>query len=327
MHLCKRSLAVVAALAVFAFPAAANDGADFPSRLIKLVVAFPAGGGADALARMVAFGLERQLGKPVVVENISGANGSNAARATAHSAPDGYTIQFTDMSFVVSPHLNSNFGAKPLIDFEPIGFAASMPISLIVSASLGISKVDDLIKAAKERPEDYLFGHTGIGTPPYLAAIAFSKATGVSPRLVFYKGIGDATTNTMTGIISGYFSASSTALGASSNDRLKILATTGQARMPLLPNVPTFAESGVIIRGFEGGSWFGLVAPAGTPPAIVRKLNAALNGLGQDPEFKSKIATIGAIFKASSTDEFRDFLIDQDTLWRQIVAELGLKVN
>jgi tripartite-type tricarboxylate transporter receptor subunit TctC len=325
MSLLKRiaQVAVLSGLAIG--PARADDVSNYPNRPIRLIVAFPAGGGPDPLARIVAQGLERRLGKPVVVENMPGGSGSLAARTTARSAADGYTLQFADMSFIVAPHTTANYGVSPVKDFVPVGFASSSPFSLIVSAALPASNVTDFVKLAKQKPEEVLIGHTGIGTTPHLGAVSFTKAAGIEPRFISYRGIGDAMTNAMTGIISGLFSAGSSAINANNQEKLKVLAVTGSKRMTQLPNVPTFSESNITLRGFEDGAWYGVVAPAGTPPALVEKINKALNDINGDAEAKARFAAVGANFKAGTPKEFGDFLAAQDALWGKTLADLGVK--
>ena len=312
-------------IALAACPANAEDVASYPSRTIKITVAFPPGGGPDLLARIIATGLERRLGKPVIVENMPGASGALAARTTARAAADGYTLQFTEMSFVVARHVTANFGVDPLKDFTPIGWTAVSPFSLIASASIPASNVADFIALAKTKPDDILIGHSGIGTTPHLGAVSFSKAAGIEPRLISYRGIVNAMNNAMTGIISGLFSAASAAVGASGNDKLRVLAVTGENRMPQLPNIPTFGESGITMRGFEIGAWFGLVAPAGTPAEIVQKINAALNHMNNDQDAKTRFIAVGAEFRSGSQREFADFLAAQDAHWGKTLSDLGVK--
>jgi tripartite-type tricarboxylate transporter receptor subunit TctC len=257
-------------------------------------VAFPPGGTPDVLARIIASGLERRLGKPVIIENVPGASGALAARSTARSAADGYTLQFTEMSFVVARHVTANFGVNPLKDFTPIGWTAVSPFSLIASASIPASNVVDFIALAKAKPDEVLIGHSGIGTTPHLGAVSFSKAAGIEPRFISYRGIVTAMNNAMSGIISGLFSAGAAAVSASGNGKLRVLAVTGEKRMPQLPDIPTFSESGITMRGFEIGAWFGLVAPAGTPAEIVQKINAALNDMTNDQDAKPRFTAVGA---------------------------------
>lgn len=312
-------------VALSACSANAEDVASYPSRTIKIVVAFPPGGGPDVLARIVASGLERRLGKPVIVENMPGASGALAARSTARAAPDGYTLQFTEMSFVVARHVTTNFGVDPLKDLVPIGWTAVSPFSFIVSASIPATNIADFIALAKAKPDEILIGHSGIGTTPHLGAVSFSKAAGIEPRFISYRGIVTAMNNTMTGIISGLFSAGSAAVSASGNDKLRVLAVTGKKRMPQLPNIPTFDESGITMRGFEIGAWFGLVAPAGTPAEIAQKINAALNDMANNQDAKTRFATAGAEFRSGSQKEFADFLVAQDALWGKALSDLGVK--
>lgn len=318
-------LAIMGFLALAMSPAHADDAAKYPTRPIRLIVAFPPGGGPDPLARITASGLEKRLGGPVIVENMPGGSGSLAARATVRGGPDGYTLLFADMTFIVSPHVTANFGVKPLKDFEAVGRAASSPFALIVSGSVPANNLSDFIKLAKERPEDVIMGHAGIGTTPYLGVVAFTKAAGINPRLISYKGMADAMTNAMSGIISGLFSAGSAAISSSKNDKLKVLAVTGDRRMAQLPNIPTFGESGITLKGFESGAWYGVMAPAGTPPAIIQKINAALNDIANDRTLMAKFDAAGAEFKPGTPKEFSNHLAEQDKLWGATLQELGVK--
>jgi tripartite-type tricarboxylate transporter receptor subunit TctC len=316
---------VFLAFALAVLPAHAENVADFPARPIRVIVAFPPGGGPDPLARIVAAGLERRLGKPVVVENVPGGSGSLAARTVVRGGPDGYTLLFADMTFIVSPHVTANFGVKPLKDFEAVGRAATSPFSLIVSAAVPATNLNDFIKLAKMHPDDVMLGHAGIGTTPYLGAVALTKAAGIKPRFISYKGMADAMTNAMSGIISGLFSAGPAAISSSKNDKLRVLAVTGDKRMVQLPNIQTFGESGITLRGFESGAWFGLMAPAGTPVGIVKKINVALNDIANDSDLMAKFQASGAEFKAGSPKEFNDLLVEQDKLWGTTLQELGVK--
>ena len=185
--------------------------------------------------------------------------------------------------------------------------------------------VSDFVALAKARPDEVLIGHSGIGTTPHLGAVSFSKAAGIEPRLISYRGIVNAMNNAMSGIISGLFSASSAAVSASGNDKLRVLAVTGEKRMPQLPNIPTFGESGITMRGFEIGAWFGLVAPAGTPTEIAQKINAALNDMTNDQAAKTRVTAVGAEFRSGSQKEFADFLVAQDALWGKTLSDLGVK--
>jgi|SRR6185437_258111 len=313
------------AMALAAWPSQAADETNYPSRPIRIIVAFPPGGGPDPLARIVASGLEQRLGAPVIVENMPGGSGALAARAVVRSGPDGYTLLFADMTFVSSPHVTTSFGVNPLKDFEAVGWAATSPFALIVSAAIPASNLHDFIALAQAHPESVLLGHAGIGTTPHLAAAAFLNAANIKPQLIGYKGVAEAMTNTMSGIISGFFTAGPAAIGASKNDKLRVLAVTGDKRMVQMPNVPTFSESGITLRGFESGAWFGLMAAAGTPSGIVKKINAALNDISGDKSLMAKFHAIGADFKPGTPKEFHDKLVAQYELWGETLKKLGVE--
>jgi tripartite-type tricarboxylate transporter receptor subunit TctC len=327
MKLTTRIVAQAALLLTLGANAFANEASTFPTRPIKIVVAFPAGGGPDPMARIVAAGLEQRLGQPVIIENVPGASGALAARSVTRSKPDGYTLMFTDMSFVVAPLVTAGFGVDPLKEFKPIGWVAAAPFSFIVSSSVPASNVADFVKLAKADPQNIIIGHTGIGTTPYLGAISFTNSAEIQPRLIPYKGIGDATANAMTGIISGLFSAASTAIGVQGNDKVKVLGITGDKRMPQLPNVPSFSESNIKMPGFEHGAWFGLVAPAGTSDAIIERINKTLNDIKEDDKAKARFAAAGAEFKGGTVAQFGDFLTKQHAHWKDTLQKVGVKPN
>ncbi|WP_295850460.1 tripartite tricarboxylate transporter substrate binding protein [Tardiphaga sp.] len=313
------------ALGVSVLPAQAQDDAGYPARSIKIIVAFPPGGGPDPIARIVASSLERRLGKPVVVENMPGGSGAIAARAAARAAADGYTLLLADMSFIVAPHTMANFGVKPLKDFEPIGWAATSPFTMIVSAAVPASNLAEYINIAKAKPGEMMIGHAGIGSTPHLAAVSFVRSAAIEPRYIPYRGASDAMSNAMSGLISSLFSSASLGISASGNDKLKVLGLTGNHRLKMMPNVPTFAESGIKMRGFEDGAWFGILAPAGTPQPIIAKLNGALNDMKSDTDMKVRFDAIGAEFKGGSSKAYHDFMVEQDVLWATTLDELGVK--
>ncbi len=321
----KPSLTKVALLLGLATAPTLGHADEFPTRPIKMIVAFGAGGGPDTIARVVAAGLERHLGKAVVVENVPGASGAIALRAAARAEPDGYTIMMADMSFAVAPHFAENIDIKPLERFRAVGWAATAPLTLIVSSSLSAKTVAEFVALAKAKPETVMIGHTGVGTTPHLAAASFSQETGIDPRLVPYRLIGDAMTNSMAGIISGLFSAASSAITAQSSQNLRVLGQTGDHRIPQLADVPTFAELGIKLPGFEHGTWFGVVVPAATQDAVVRKIAAALDSVKQEEEFKKRLATVGAVFKDDDSKSFERFLRAQDEIWSEFSNKMKAK--
>lgn len=319
----KLSLSATMLLLALALAPGAGSASEFPNRPIKMIVAFGAGGGPDTIARVVAAGLERQLGKAVVVENAPGASGAIALRAAARAEPNGYTIMMADMSFAVAPYFAENIDIKPLERFRAVGWAATAPLTLIVSSSLPAKTLPEFVALAKEKPEAVMIGHTGIGTTPHLAVASFSQATGIDPRLVPYRLIGDAMTNSMAGIISGLFSAASSAITAQTSDNLRVLGQTGERRIPQLSDVPTFVEQGITMRGFDHGTWFGVVAPVDTPDAVVKTIAAALDAARQDEDLKQRLSKVGATFKDDAAGSFGEFLHAQDEVWRAFSATLG----
>lgn len=302
---------------------AQDDSASYPTRDIVIVCPFGAGGPPDNVARIIAAGLSERLGKPVIVENRPGASSAIAARFVAHSVPDGYTLYSVDIGFVVTPHIVSNLDTDPFRDFKPIGLAARSVFSLVASPTLGVSTLEDFIALTRAKGEAIQIGHSGIGTTPYLAAITFMRATGIKPYLIPYRRITEATTNVIGGHIAAVFSAASTAIGV--GQKAKVLAVTGNRRIAALPDVPTFEESGVKMRGFENGSWYGLVAPAGTPDVIVAKLNAALKDTVNDKILAAKLAATGMELSGSTPQEFGGFLRSQYDYWGETLRAVKVE--
>jgi tripartite-type tricarboxylate transporter receptor subunit TctC len=304
---------------------AQEPAAQFPSRDITLIVPFGAGGPPDSVARVVAAGLSKSLGKPVIVENRVGASTAIAARAVARAEPDGYTLMAVDISYAVTPHIVANLGVDPFKDFRPVGLSAKSVFTLLASPSLGTPTMAEFLKLAKERGQDIKVGHTGIGTTPHLAAMTFIRATGINPLLVPYRTIGDATNNVVAGHISATFSAASTAIGLGNERKADVLGVTGSQRLKALPSTPTFAEAGVTMTGFEGGSWYGLVAPAGTPDAVVAKLNAALRETVRDEATRERLAALGLELNGSSPEEFGAFVKAQYAYWGETLRAAGIE--
>jgi tripartite-type tricarboxylate transporter receptor subunit TctC len=303
----------------------AQHAASFPSRNVTLIVPFAAGGPPDAVARVVAAEMGKTLGKPVIVENRPGASTALAATAVARAAPDGHTLMAVDISFAVTPHIASNPGVDPLKDFKVVGQSAKSIFTLIASQSIATPTAADFVKLAKAKPDTVKIGHTGIGTTPHLAAITFMRATGIDPMLVPYRALADATTNVAGGHISAVFSAASTAVNLGKDGKVNVLGVTGNTRASILPDVPTFAEQGIRMTGFEDGSWYGIVAPAGTPDDIVAKINDALNQAVADNGAKEKLAAAGIELAGSTPQAFRDFITAQHAYWGETLRTAGVK--
>jgi tripartite-type tricarboxylate transporter receptor subunit TctC len=305
--------------------AQAQSAASFPSRNITLIVPFAAGGPPDAVARVVAAELGKTLGKPVIVENRPGASTALAAAAVARAAPDGHTLMAVDISFAVTPFIAANLGIDPLKDFKVVGQSAKSIFTMIASQSLGAPSVNDFVKRARDKPDTMKIGHTGVGTTPHLAAITFMRATGIDPLLVPYRALADATTNVVGGHISAVFSAASTAINLAKDGKVNVLGVTGHARANVLPDVPTFAENGIRMTGFEDGIWYGIVAPAATPDDIVAKLNDALNQAVADKGARERLAAAGLELTGGTPQAFRDFIAAQHAYWGETLRAAGVK--
>lgn len=286
----------------------------FPSRQITIIVPFGAGGPTDAVARFVAAKLSDNLGKPVIVENRPGGSTSIASTAVARAAPDGYTLMAVDISFAVAPHL-SNVGVDTLKDFRSVGQSVKSQLLLIVSPNLSTPTVADFIKLAKAKPESISIGHPGVGTTPHVAAVTFMKAAGINPLLVSYRGQAAATNDLLGGQISAIFTAVPLGAGLAKSGKAQALGVTGVKRLGALPDVPTFGERGIKMTGFDGGSWYGLVAPAKTPDAVIAKLNAALNKFAVDKEARDKLEALGLEPNVGTPEAFQTLIGDQYKYW------------
>jgi tripartite-type tricarboxylate transporter receptor subunit TctC len=302
---------------------AKDDATDFPAKNILLLVPFGAGGTPDVVARSVANELSIVLGKPIIVENRPGASTSLAATAVARAAPDGHTLMAVDISFAVTPHIAANLGVDPLKDFRPVGQTAKSVFMLIASSSLSTPTLPEFIALIKAKKEAVTIAHTGVGTTPHLAALTFMTSAGVAPLLVPFRGIADAVNNMLAGHISAGFSAANTGIAHVGSGRVYLLGVTGVKRMPVLPDVPTFAEHGIRMTGFENGSWYGIVAPAATPDPIVMKLHAAIEQVARNRDLQSKFASSGPELTSSTPKEFAAFITSQYDYWGQTLRNGG----
>ena len=316
-----KAAALSAAIAAWSTAARPADAA-FPSHPILLVVPFGAGGPPDTVARVVANGMSKALGRTVVVENRAGASGVIAARSVMHAEPDGYTLLAVDVSFAVTPFVVTGQSFDPRTDFKPIGQSATSQMALMASRSLNTPTLAAFIDLIKAKGEAVKIGHAGVGTTPFLAAVAFDNAAQVKPLLVPYRAITEATINLLGGQISGVFSALSNAVA--NQGSVDVLAVTGAARAAALPDVPTFAEKGLPIAGFDAGSWYGVVAPAATPDSVVATLNGALAKALADPEAKTALAAAGVALHGGASGEFRELIAAQYSAWGALLPAAGV---
>ena len=317
------ALAALAAALVLHGPAWAQDA--WPAKPVKMVVPFSPGGSTDVIARMVGQKLAVLWGQSVVIENRAGAGGNVGADAVAKSPADGYTLLMASGSITINPSLYKRMTFDTRKDLTPITNVASGPMLVVVQESSPVKTLRDLIGTAKARPGAVNFGSAGVGSQVHMAAENFADAAGIEITHVPYKGEAPAYTDLIGGQVQmmvGNFAAASALLG---NGRLRALAVTSKARSPLLPDVPTVAESG--LPGFENTGWFGLFAPAGTPPAILAKIQADTARVLADTETKARLYVQGMVPIGNSTADFAATIDKEMARWAQVVKNRRLSVN
>jgi len=305
--------------------AAPVHAAAFPERLVKLVVPFPAGGPTDVAARLIAQALSSRLGQLVVVENIVGAGGRIGAKAVAGAAPDGYTLLLggTNVNAIIGA-LYTNIGFDPIGSFAPVAAICTDTMALAISPNLPPQSFDQFVQYARDRPGKLTYGGTS-GIYTQFAADYFRVKTGTDILFVPYKGGAPAITDLIGGHIDMVFNNKSTLLVHFKSGKLRPLAVTSKVRWPELPDTPTMQELGV--AGFPTEVWFGLLAPAGTPPAIVGTLNTAVNDGLQSAEVRTSLAELGLEAKIGTVQAFAAALGEQAHEWKAVIEATGVKAE
>lgn len=299
---------------------------DYPTRPITLIVPFPPGGSTTVMARNVADKMSATLGQPVVVENRGGAGGTIGTRSVAKAAPDGYTILLSyTATMAIAPSMNVNAGYDPRKDFVPIGMIGFAPNVLVVHPSLPVRSIAELIAYAKAAPAPVQYGSPGVGTVNHLAGEYLASETGVKLQHVPYKGNGPAMGDLLGGHIPMMFVPIPVALGNVKAGTLRGLAITTAKRSGLLPDLPTLAESGV--PGFDVALRYGLMAPTGTPPAVIARLNRELNAALATEDVKQRLATEGAEALPGTPEAYAADVDADEKRWSGLVKKLGIKVE
>ena len=295
----------------------------YPSHAIRVIVPFPGGGGVDTIARILKPDLEQQLGQPIVVENKPGAASILGTEFVAKSPPDGYTLLFCLNPHIVNAYLYKKLPYDPLRSFAPISLVATTPNVLVVNPSLKAASVKELIALAKAHPGTLNFGSAGVGSPFHLAGALFNEMADVNIVHVPYKGGPQATLGLLGGQVQIMFGNLFNVLPYLKSKQLKALAVTSTTRLDVMPDVPTIAEAGV--PGYEFGSWFGLLAPAGTPPEIINRLYSAIQNTIKSPDIKKKIAAQGAELVGDTPQQFAEFLKQDMEKWGPVIKQAGLQ--
>ncbi|MPT41709.1 MAG: tripartite tricarboxylate transporter substrate binding protein [Achromobacter sp.] len=313
----------LAALAAAIAPAASAQS--YPDRPIKLVVPWPPGGATDALGRMLAQRLTERLGQTVIVDNKAGAGGNIGTAAFVREKADGYTLLMaTSSTNAANPHLYSRLGFDPAKDFAPVAFVAEIPNILEVPKQSNFRSLADLLAAAKAEPGKLNYGSGGVGSSQHLAGSMFKHLTGADVLHIPYKGSGPAVSDLMAGQVDMMLDTGS--LSQVQAGALRALAVASRQRLPALPDVPTFAEAGV--PGMYASAWYGIVAPAGTPEDVVRRLNQEVNAVVADPAMKQRMEGMGAIVPAGQTPEaFNTFIQSEINRYADIVKLSGAKME
>ena len=313
---------LAALLACFAFAGA--QAQTYPSKPIRLIVPYAAGGTSDILARQLGPKLSETWGQPVVVENKTGANGNVGADFVAKSTPDGYTLLLTDLGgLVISASVYSQLPFNPSKDFTPVAMVSYSPHVLAVHPSVPVKNVKELIQHAKANPGTLNFAVSGIGGAPQLAGIEFAQRTGVQWTYIPYKGGSDAVAAVAAGQADVLFNGMLATWPTVQGGRLRALAISSAQRVPSAPDTPTVAEQG--LPGFETGSFQGVVGPVGIPRETVAKLNAELNRILATPDMKERFGKQGTEVRTGTPENLGTWLRNEQSRWAKVVKESGAK--
>lgn len=316
---------VVALLMLVSLPPAARAN-NYPNKPISLVVPYPPGGTADIMARLLASELGNHLKQSVVVQNKGGAAGNIAAQAVKAAAPDGYTLIMGNAPILaINPHLFKDPGFDPVKDFEPITPIADVPLFLIVHPSAPYKTANEFVEWAKKNPGKATYASGSAGSTTNLAMELFMKQAGFRALHIPYKGSGPALTALAAGEVPIMFELMPSAMGMVKNNMVKAVAVTSAARQTTYPDVPTVAESGY--PGFEVASWFGVLAPAGTPKPIIESLAKSISTVTATPQFKNRLLELGAAPMAGSPDDFRKLIRAELGKWESAVKSSGAKAD
>jgi tripartite-type tricarboxylate transporter receptor subunit TctC len=299
---------------------------DYPTRTVKIVVPFPAGGGTDALARVIAKGLEQRLGQPFIIENRGGAGTTLGATAVARAEADGYTIMIgTASTFAVAPGLYKRLQYDPTKDFSPVMLFATVPFVLVVNPSLGVSTVQELVALAKKKPGELTYASAGVGAVHHIFCELFMSMTGIDMKHVPYRGGGVALNDVVAGHVPIYFADAGPAATLIRSGKLKALGVTTAQRASHLPEVPTLHEAGV--TGYEANTWQMMVGPARMPEAVVSKLNAALADFMRTPEAQSYFTGLGMQPMTGTPAEAREHIRVEAARWTKVIRSIGVSID
>jgi tripartite-type tricarboxylate transporter receptor subunit TctC len=311
-------LAALAAASAFAQP--------YPSKPIRLVLAFPPGGPTDINARIFAQKLGESMNQQVIVDNKPGAGGNIAAAEAAKSAPDGYTIFYNTSAISIAPSLYSKLNYDVVKDFAPVALTATVPLVLVINPAIPAKSVKDLVAFAKANPAKMNYGSSGSGTITHLAGALFTSQMGLAMQHIPYKGSAPALVDVAGGQTQMMIDTINTILPYVKDNRLRALAIAIQRRSAALPEVPTLEEAAGL-PGFEMSAWQGIVVPAATPKEVVAKLNAEINKAVQNPDLRLRLATQGAEPLGGSSEQYAEYIRTELTRWTKVVKDSGARAD
>jgi tripartite-type tricarboxylate transporter receptor subunit TctC len=323
MSILLRVVCMLAMVCLYGVPWSAAADSKYPDHPVKMIVGFAPGGAADFLGRTAAQALTDGLGQQVVVENRPGAGGLIATNYAAKTAPDGYTLLFTSIPHVINPHLRK-VEYDPVKSFEPVIQFVSVPLVLAVNPQLPVHSVKDLIDYAKAHPGKINYASAGSGSSSHLAMELFKEMAGVKLNHIPYKGTGALLPDLVAGRVNATIASAVPLIPQIKNGKLRGLATTGPKRSAAIPDLPTIAAT---VPGYEVINWFGVLAPAGTPKAIVARLNEVLNKALQQPRMVKLLNTRGADVVGGTPDEFARVIKTDYAKWGKIVKQSGAHVD
>ena len=313
------------AASLLAVLATASAAQDYPTKPIKLIVPFPPAGGTDIMSRVVAQKLSDLNKWHVVIDNRPGAGGNIGVDAAAKSAPDGYTLVMGQTSnLAINPTLFKDLPYDPVKDLEPVVLVGEGPVALAVRADSALKSLADLLAAAKAKPGAVTMASPGNGTVAHLSGVRIMQAANVKFEHIPYKGAAAAIPDLLGGNVDFYMASVPSVQSQVTAGRLRLLAVTGSKRSPIFPNVPTVGET---IAGFQAVTWFGILAPAGTPKPVIAKLNAEINKALRDPEVRQSIGKEGGEVLGGTPEQFATLIRNEIAAWATVVKASGAKID
>jgi tripartite-type tricarboxylate transporter receptor subunit TctC len=299
--------------------------ASWPTRPVRLVVPYPAGGGADAIARIVSGRLNEVWGQQIVIENRGGAGGNIASEAVARSAPDGYTLYLAGEFLSTNPYLYPKLSYDPVADLTPVSLVVQYPVAMVVPNNSPAQSVKEFIDLAKARPGQLTFASPGHGTGPHLAGEMFKRVAGLALTHVPYRGAAPALQDVVGGRVDSFFNNIAGVVPLMREGQLRVLAITTARRTPAEPQIPTLAEAA--LPGFDVSGWYALFVPANTPPDIIRRVHADTAAVLAEPNVRGRLEQLGLLVVGSSPDELGAHLKSEMTKWAPLIREAGLKLG